>query len=621
MMKNIYDLNAYQLTKDEFVLDIMYQNDQTGNYLNYIPEGRINGHILLNVMNLDNLNSQLDLVRDGVFDYVEGITVNSSTGKIIFPVLEPFGTHLADSIQDGALAQKYAYRSLYDSTLTVAEQDAEHNKFILKGSYKGSSSSEIMAPSQNLARGSVKVTTGGRTLVENVDYTVDYASGIVKIINAGLLESGSPIQVSTESQDLFSMQRKTLIGAHANYAISDRFNLGATVLHMQERPLTQKVNYGDDPISNTILGVDASYSSESMFLTKLVDKLPFYSTKAPSSIAFDGEVAQLIPGHSKVINKSGTVYIDDFEATKTSIDLKLRSAWALASTPQLQPDLFPEAETNGSLVYGANRAKLAWYEIDPLFLRNNSNTPDYIKNDKDLQSNHLVREVYEKELFPDRETPVGQPTNIPTFDLAFYPSERGPYNFDTRINPDGSLLSPESRWGGIMRRIETSDFEAANIEFIEFWVMDPFINDTLQTDKGGDLYFDLGDVSEDILKDSRKSFENGLPTTAELKDVDTTIWGRVSTQQSLVREFDNNIESRRYQDIGLDGLNDADEATKFQGYLDAVKAIVNPDTINSFLNDPSGDDFHYYRGSDYDKERLGILERYKKYNGPEGKQR
>ncbi|OFX62028.1 MAG: cell surface protein SprA [Bacteroidetes bacterium GWB2_41_8] len=624
MMKNIYDLNAYQLTKDEFVLDIMYQNDETGSYINYLPEGRLNGHILLNVLNLDKLNSQQDLMRDGVFDYVEGITVSSSSGKIIFPVLEPFGKHLADSIGDPALIRKYVYSTLYDSTRTVAEQDAEHDKFRLKGSYKGSSSSEIMAPSQNLARGSVKVTSGGRALTENIDYTVDYASGIVKIINSGLLESGAPIQVSTESQDLFSMQRKTMIGAHANYAISDRFNLGATVLHMQERPLTQKVNYGDDPISNTMLGFDAAYSNESLLLTKIIDKLPFYSTKAPSSISFDGEVAQLIPGHSKVIKKSGTAYIDDFEATKTSIDLKTRSAWALASTPQKQT-MFPEAETNDELSYGFNRAKLAWYIIDPLFLRNSPTTPDHIKNDKELQSNHLVREVYESEIFPDRETPVGLPTNIPVFDLAFYPEERGPYNFETQpsrfsqgVNPDGTLRDPESRWGGIMRRIETSDFEAANIEFLEFWVMDPFVNDSMGTHQGGELYFNLGDISEDVLKDSRKSFENGLPTTPELTNVDSTLWGRVSTLQSLVKEFDNNIESRRYQDIGFDGMNDADENTFHQSYLETMKNILNQDALTNLFKDPAGDNYHYYRGSDYDDQKLGILERYKMFNGPEG---
>ena len=624
MMKNIYDLNAYQLTKDEFVLDVMYQNDQTGTNINYLPEGRLADHILLNVLNLDKLNSQLDLMRDGVFDYVEGITVNSSTGRIIFPVLEPFGKSLADSIGDPALIKKYVYSTLYDSTRTVAEQDAEHNKFKLKGSYKGSSSSEFQVNSQNLAKGSVKVTSGGRSLTENVDYTVDYTSGIVKIINAGLLESGSPIQISTESQDMFSMQRKTMIGAHANYVFNDRFSLGATVLHMQERPLTQKINYGDDPISNTMLGLDATYTNQSRLLTKLLDKLPFYSTKEASSIAFDGEFAKLIPGHSKVINKSGTAYIDDFEATKTSINLKERSAWVLASTPQKQ-SIFPEAATNDDLAYGYNRAKLAWYIIDPLFLRNSPTTPDYIKSDANLQSNHLVREIYEYEIFPDRETPVGLPTNIPVFDLAFYPEERGPYNFDTKpsaysqgLNFDGTLRNPESRWGGIMRRIETSDFEAANIEFIEFWMMDPFINDTLETNRGGDLYFNLGDVSEDVLKDSRKSFENGLPTDAALTTVDNTVWGRVSKLQSLVREFDNNVQSRQYQDIGFDGLNDTDEKTFHQAYLESMKTVLNQDALAKVLNDPSGDDYHYFRGSDYDKDRVGILDRYKNFNGPDG---
>ena len=626
MMKNIYDLNAYQLTNDEFVFDIMYQNDETGTYINYLPKSRIEGHVLLNVMNLDNLNSQLDITRDGVFDYVEGITVNSSSGKIIFPVLEPFGKNLADSIIDPEYIEKYVYSTLYDSTLTIAEQDAEHDKFRMKGSYKGSSSSEIMVGSQNLAQGSVKVSSGGRTLVENVDYTVDYASGIVKIINSGLLESGTPLQVSTESQDLFSMQRKTMLGAHANYAFSDRFNLGATVLHMQERPLTQKVSYGDDPISNTMLGLDMSYSDQSRLITKIVDKLPFYSTKEISSISFDGEYAQLIPGHSNVINKTGTAYIDDFEATSTSMDLKNRSSWVLASTPQKQSSLFPEAETNDDLAYGYNRAKLAWYIIDPLFLRNNSQTPDYIKaTSSDYQSNQLVREVYESEIFPDKETAVGLPTNIAVLDLAFYPEERGPYNFDALggsysrgVNPDGTLRSPESRWGGIMRQIETSDFEAANIEFIEFWMMDPFVNDTLGLNEGGDLYFNLGDVSEDVLKDSRKSFENGLPVNAELTNVDSTIWGRVSSQLSLVREFDNNVTSRSYQDIGFDGLNDDDEQTFNQSFLETMRTIVNQTALEKILEDPAADNFHYYRGSDYDEQQLDILERYKNFNGPDG---
>jgi cell surface protein SprA len=623
MMKNIYSLNAYQLTNDEFVLNVVYQNDSTGTFINYLPESKINGHILLEVMNLDKLNKQLDPYKDGIFDYIEGITVNSNRGRIIFPVLEPFGKHLADSIQDPALIDKYTYQSLYDSARVYAEQDAEHNKFRLTGSYKGSSSSDINLGSFNLAQGSVKVTAGGRQLVENVDYTVDYTLGSVKIINQALLEAGTPIQVATESEDLFTMQRKTLMGAYANYAFSDNFNIGATALYMNERPLTQKVDYGDDPISNLMVGLDTRYTTESMFLTRMVDALPFYSTKTPSSIDIEAEIAQIIPGQSKATK--GAAYIDDFEGTKTTINLKTRQSWVLASTPQFQNDLFPEANLTNTLEYGINRARLAFYIIDPLFLRNNSLTPDHIKNDRDMQSNHFVREVFEKEIFPAKESPVGQPTNIPVFDLAFYPKERGAYNYDVQlsnyssgVNTDGSLKDPETRWGGIMRKIETSDFETSNIEFIEFWLMDPFANDTMGRHEGGDLYFNLGDVSEDVLKDSRKSFENGLPTTELITNVDETVWGRVSTLQSLVNAFDNDPTTREYQDIGFDGLNNADEQTFYNNYLSELQLQVNQNAYQNAFEDPSSDDFHYFRGSDYDDQEVSILSRYKKYNGPQG---
>jgi cell surface protein SprA len=624
MMKNVYNLNAYQLTSQDFVFNVMFMNDSTGTYINYIPEGRLNGRILLSVMNLDKLNKQLDPYPDGLFDYVEGITVRSGNARIIFPVLEPFGRHLADSIQDQALIDKYTFQSLYDSTRTIAEQDAEHNKFRLMGSYKGASGSDIMLNAFNLTPGSVKVTAGGRELIENVDYTVDYTLGRVRVINPGLLESGTPIQVATESQDLFSMQRKTLLGTHANYAFSDRFNLGATALYMQERPLTQKIDYGQDPISNLIVGLDTRFSTESRFLTKVIDKLPFINTIAPSSVDFEAEFARLIPGHSKVIGKNGAAYIDDFEGTKTSIDLKARQSWVMASTPQLQ-QLFPEGNLSNQLEYGFNRALLSFYTIDPLFLRNSSLTPNHIRNDKDMQSNHFVREVFEKEIFPAKESPVGQPTNISVFDMAFYPSEKGPYNFDTRpspyssgLNADGTLRDPNSRWGGIMRRIETSDFENANIEFLEFWLMDPFVYDSIGALSGGDLYFNLGDISEDILRDGRKSFENGLPTTADLINMDSTVWGRVSKQQSLVNAFDNNPSSRRFQDVGLDGLNDDDEKNFYKDYLEELKGIVSAEVYEKFAADPSQDNYHYYRGSDFDQEELGILERYKRYNGMDG---
>ena len=623
MMKNIYDLNAYQLSSDNFELNVMYLNDSTGTYINYLPDSRIEGHTLLQVMHLDMLNSQLDAGQDGIFDFVDGITIDASSGYIIFPVVEPFGSNLSDSIVDPTYIDKYVYQNLYDATQTVAEQDAEHNKFILSGSYEGSSSSSISVGSMNLSEGSVTVTANGQVLTENVDYIVDYTLGTVEIINEALLEADTPIEISSESEDLFSMQQKTLMGTYANYAFSDNFSLGTTLLYMNEQSITDKVDYGEDPVSNLMFGLDAQYSNESAFLTKALNALPFYSTKAKSTISFEGEYAKLIPGSSGDIDN--TVYIDDFESTKTSIDMRSLTSWALASTPQSQDDLFPEASLTGSLDYGMNRARLAFYNINTLFLRNNSLTPSHIKNDYDAQSSHFVREIYEQELFPDKEYETGEATNITTLDLAFYPKERGPYNFDVGkssyaagINEDGSLRAPETRWGGIMREVQTTDFETANIEYIEFWLMDPFVYDTLSQNEGGDLYINLGEISEDILKDSRKSFENGLPTTDVVEDVDTTVWGRVSTLQSLVSSFDNGTSARQYQDIGFDGLDDEDEQTHFQEYLEELRLKVNDDVYQAALNDPANDNFHYYRGSDYDEQEVSILGRYKKYNGPDG---
>ncbi len=623
MMKNVYDLNTSQLDKADFVCNVMYKDDEKGTYINYLPEDQFKGKPLLRMMNLDNINSQNQQVSDGVFDFNDGITVNVAKGKIIFPVLEPFGSNLVKVLNNASLSQKYAYTALYDSTLTVAQQDAEHNKFKLSGNFKGSSSSDISLNAFNLTPGSVHVTAGGKALIENIDYTVDYTAGMVRIINTGLLQSGTPIQVSTESQELFSMQRKTLIGTHANYAFSDKFNMGATAMYMNESPLTQKVNTGEEPISNLILGMDASYHNESKFLSSMLDKLPFYHPQGTSSINFEMEAAQLIPGHSSQIK--GAAYIDDFESTETTIDLKNSYAWYIASTPQFQADLFPEGNLANNLLFGANRAKLAWYSIDPIFTRSTSLTPDYLKADREQQSSHFVREVYESEIFPNKQTTAGLPTNITTMDLAFYPKERGEYNYDAfpsmytaGLSPDGTLKNPETRWGGIMRSLQSTDFESSNVESIEFWVMDPFVYNTEGKQKGGDLYFDLGDVSEDVLRDSRKSFEQGLPTPQQPANTENTVWGRVSTQQSLVNAFDNDSQARQLQDVGIDGLDDNGEQTFFVDYLNNLKRILNPSTYASCAKDPSNDDYHYYRGTDYDQAKTSVLARYKKFNNVQG---
>jgi len=625
MMKNVYNLGAYDLSSEDFDFNVVYKNDSSGTYVSSLPADELKDITLLRVMNLDNLNSQLDYAQsgDGMYDFIEGVTVISQSGRIIFPVLEPFGSNIANRISDVAQKKKYAFTSLYDSTKVFAEQDdPDHNKFYMVGSYKGSSSSEISLNTFNLAAGSVVVYAGSTKLVENVDYTVDYALGKVKIINQSYIDAGTPIQVSTESQDLISMQRKTMVGSYASFAASEKLNIGGTLLYMNERPITNKVDLGEEPVSNLMLGLDFQYHDQSQLLTDIVNLLPFYESKTKSSFSFEGEVAKLVTGNSK--STGNNVYIDDFEGVETSISMLSAYGWQMASTPQKQTSLFPETVSSDSLGWGYNRAKLAWYTIDRIFTEMGSSTPANVKKDLDMRSNHYMREVMIQEIFPGKELTPGYSYQT-ILNLAYFPKEKGPYNFDTKpshissgINTDGTLKDPDTRWGGVMREIQSPDFESSNIEYIEFWLLDPFIYNK-ETTSGGDLYFNLGNVSEDILKDSRKAFENGLPISANATDVDTTVWGRVSTDQMLKQAFTNSdVTSRSFQDVGFDGLRDEDEQTFFNKYLSNIEQIVSEDTYQKVLEDPSSDDFHYFKGDDYDEQGLSVIERYKKFNGVDG---
>jgi len=618
MMKNVYAL-AYNISEEDFTFSIVYNDDKVGTELPYISVGDISEEILLRVMGLDQLNSSNEAGPDGFFDWVEGYTVNQQTGRIIFPVREPFGSHLKKEIGNDLLAENYIFQELYDTTLVAAQQMAEKNKFTLVGKYKSSSGSEIKLNGFNIPRGSVKVTAGGRQLVENVDYTVDYNSGYLRILNEGVLESGQTVQVSMENQSLFSLQKKTLLGSNFVYRFSDDLQIGASVTHLNERPTTTKVAVGSDPISNTVWGLTGAWNTDLPFLTKAIDKLPFTDTKAPSSMTVRAEVAQLIAGHNDAIGESGSVYVDDFESTTIGINVMSYYAWDISSVPKR----FDESDLNDNLEYGYNRAKLAWYSIDRMMQDETSETPTHIKKDADERSNHYVRSVEADELFPNSEQDYGESTYVPILNLAYYPEEKGPYNYDTDLDGRGRLNDPEKRWGGITRKLETTNFENTNIEYIEFWMMDPFIYDQ-SAEMGGEVVINLGNISEDVLKDGRKSFENGLPTSSEVTDVDTTAWGRVSSKQSLVNAFDNDEDARQYQDIGMDGLNNTDESYFFQTYVSALENLKSSISseyhsyLDSLINDPSQDDYQYFRSSDFDALEAGVLKRYKNYNNHEG---
>lgn len=624
MMKNIYSLGANSISQDKFELYVTYRNDSVGTDMQYLTEGAIAGKQLLRVMNLDRLDSKNNPYPDGKFDYIENMTVYSSNGRVIFPVLEPFGSHLRTAIGNNAIAEKYVFQELYDSTLVVAQEISEKNKFHLTGKYKGTSGSEIRLNAMNVPRGSVTVTAGGATLIENVDYTVDYTMGTVTILNQSILESGTNVDVKLENQSTFSMQRKSLFGAHLEYEFNPDLVIGGTIMHLRERPLTTKVNTGSEPLANTIWGVNGSWKTEIQWLTNAIDKIPWISASAPSTFQVNAEFAHLIPGHTRDVGSVGTSYIDDFESTTTNIDVHYPSYWFLASTPSP----FAESKLSNNIEYGKNRALLAWYTVDPLLVYPQTNTPQHLKNDPDAMSDHRVRIVYEKEIYPSKEQVANENTKLSILNLSFYPEERGPYNIvASEIDPaTGKLRDPKKRWGGMMRKLDNTDFEKSNIEYIEFWLMDPAL--TNPDGYEGEMYINLGDISEDILRDGKKSFEHGLPISDnDVNSVDTTVWGRVPRTNSTVTAFSNETGARAKQDVGLNGLSTADEMNygAYKTYIETLRSTMAADVLAAWgadafspLNDPAGDNFHYYRGSDFDQQEVSVLDRYKHYNGTEG---
>ncbi|MCM1041693.1 MAG: cell surface protein SprA [Bacteroides sp.] len=641
MMKNVYSLNTYQLSGENFRFNIMYSGNERGVPSGYFSDKEcpVSGIPLIQVFGVDNLDTRQNRNPDGLFDYLDGAAtgagyIQSDKGLVYFPWPEPFGKDMVEMFGgDSVSAAKYRYDELYRKTKTEAQQYSEKNKYTFVGSYKSSGGSEISLGAYNLPEGSVKVMAGNTPLVENQDYTVNYSAGIVQIINPGVLASGVPIDIKTESRSN-SLLTKRMMGLRVEHFFDEHFYVGATVMNLRQSTLTQKVNYGEEPISNTIYGFDASYDRESRWLTKAVDAiLPFEDSKAPSRISLYGEFAHFLPGHSRAIGKSGTTYIDDFESSKSTINIKEPYSWYLASTPQKQNDLFPESQDQYSTttVTGRNRAKLAWYTVDPIFY--SSARPKNIS--KEDLSNHYTRRVLVNEVFPGRQLSSNEAQALTILNVAFYPSERGPYNYDARpvagatagANADGSLKNPETRWGGVMRKVNNTDFEAANVEYIEFWVMDPFIGtdgrDGNPRHSGGKLYFNLGDISEDVLRDGRKSFENGLPTSEVVENVDETQWGRVPTIQAIVNSFDNDPAARKYQDVGLDGLSSTDERSFFRDFLDEMGEIAgqNSETYRKIYEDPSSDNYMYFRRGVWDTVQHSankIADRYKYYNNPDG---
>ncbi len=644
MMKNVYSLQTAtgsylsNIQAAGFQFNVNYDQPSLGTK-RYLPEGPKADIPLLTVLGLDRLDAHNDPGPDGVFDYIEGLTVISNQGRIIFPVLQPFGKDLdtlAFANSSPALKDKYVFYQLYDTIKAVAQSYANVDRYVLSGTAKGQSTTSLSLNAYNVPQGSVVVTAGGQTLKENVDYVVDYNLGQVQIINQAIINSGVPVNVSFENNANFGLQQRSFMGVRLDYlaksTATETLNIGGTMERLNERPFFSKTDYGQDPIRNTMYGADINYRGQLPGVTSLLNKLPFYTTKTMSTINAYGEGAILRPGHPPQIGKgsSGAVYIDDFEGSTSAIDLRFPlTSWAISSAPAgvggAYAPLFPEAVLNDSLPYGYNRAKLAFYNIEPT-LQDPTNSDNPVASYQNAATDPRVAPLQVTQLFPEQTVQTGQ-AQLVTFDMAYYPSDKGPYNYDARpnsINSNGKLLNPQTRWGGIMRALDQTDFETANIEVLQFWMLSPFAHPSNSSGNttGGRLFIDLGSISEDILKDGKKSFENGLNTPNIQAEIDSTsTWGRVPANPiQVTTAFSNNASDRPYQDVGLDGMGDASEVTHFANYLNTLAAefTTGSQAYKNASLDPSNDDFLNYRDPSYDAGKVDILGRYKNVNNPQG---
>ncbi|MDH1882946.1 MULTISPECIES: cell surface protein SprA [Empedobacter] len=610
MMKNIYSLNAYGVSSEDFLMNINFKDNgkESSGTLNYLPNSAVSEQSLLQVLNMDRLNSNGQLQQnpdgskgDGLFDFQSGLTIDTERGNIIFTSVEPFGKYLSNKLQ--GQNQEYVFNQIYRQLPNTLSGEKLANRYTLEGRYKGTVTDGIPLGAFNVPQGSVKVTSGGATLTEGVDYTVDYQLGRVKIINEQLKNSGAPINVSLENQSTFNLQKKRFMGINVEHKFSDKLMLGGTLINYQERPVTQKTQFGSEPVNNTIFGLNTQYNSEAEWLTRLTNKIPGIKTDQMSNISVQAEAAYLMPGMNKVTG--GYSYIDDFEDAQSRISLLDVGSWKFGSTPGKPAGysasgyhpFFPNGMKNDDLSFNNGRRMLSWYTIDPRFYGMGGSSP---LTDQQM-STHMARRIKLKELFDQRDVMAGTNSYISTLDMTFYPQERGPYN----VNPNAV---DTKNWGAIMRPISVSNFKDSNVEYIEFWMMDPYADG-----KGGEgeLLVHLGNVSEDVLKDGEMMYENGLPHSNNGVQVVESKWGKTPQLNPILYAFDTDGAARKQQDLGYNGLTDEEEAQRY--------GITSNNLVTGEL-DPANDNYLFFLDDRFRGASIGntVQDRYRYFRNPQG---
>jgi cell surface protein SprA len=612
-MQNIYNIGAQQVSIKDTKIDFVYMNPQGNDSLQTLPATTGLTDKLATVLGVDRVNNNGNGPPDGVLDMHLPFIFNTDRGEIIFPNLEPFRDGLVQYfISKGKTAddaKPFTYGEVYDTTRDAAKLNSARDRFIISGEVSGKSSNRIQIPNAfNLAPGSVKVKLDGVLLEEYTDYRVEYFTGVVEVANPRANLPNANLEIEYEQNDVFNVATKTMLGVRIDLDTKPllrsrdiKADFGITAMNYTQQIVTERIRIGEEPMNNTMVGADGKIVWNADWLTKALDWLPFYNTKAPSTITASGEVAWMLPvpnnRQSDVRSDSlkPAVYIDDFEASQRTYSLGLQfSQWRFASPPA--PDTayfknFPSKPT--PLLLSDFRGGMRWYQF-------------------------LIPRVPTNEIYPNRSTVQGinNNANAPTLEINFNPDERGIYNrnpdfldsitYNTRGNRgsmlgdslgyvrarrDSTLFGIRNRdkiWGGFMRLLSpfNTNFDNDNIEYLEI-VMRVDQQELGKTE----MFVDIGQISEDVIPNGILDTEDGILPGKE-------------TANGLI----TNDEAG--EDVGLDGLNNILERTtativlangstiatvtpvvQRRGASTGIWRNTNPFILNE--EDPARDDFSF----------------------------
>jgi hypothetical protein len=498
--RHVYSLQSNNIEKVGFSFKIVYQPPGATETESYTPPGGGDPITFLHTMGLDRTNSNGQLQPDGILDDNDAI-IDYVNGEVIFPDLRPFdplGYYIWDAtnqqyvLQD-TLPETYRISAIYDTNITPVTN--------FKFKVQSKSVNETYHLGFNVLEGSEEVTLGGRKLNKGTDYVIDYYSGTLTILNNDALAPSANLQILYESGEMFQLDKKTLMGVRAEYALWDQSFLGATMLYLNERPLQDRVKIGSEPLRNFLWDLNTHLVFKPQFLTTAVDRLPLVSTEAPSSFTVEAEYAQVHPNPNSLNNVatgdySGVAYVDDFESIKKTTPLGImRRQWTLASYP-------------AGTLEGKPRGKLAWY--------------------------NPFNQIEIKDIWPNRPTNsnVAQRTHVLSLQFRPAPLEtaltKGPSNAPT--NP-----SYWDSWGGVMRSLSAGYADQTKSKYVEIMLQVGRNGEPLDAITGK-LHIDLGQLSEDVIP-------NGVLNTEDVPLTNLTV---------------GNGWLDPGEDVGLDGIDGND---------------------------------------------------------------